>query len=414
MSIVIDTNDISTDTGTSPTLGDEIVLNNLFDFKQSVRVATTAAGTLSSDFENGDTIDGVILATNDRILIKDQTTGAENGIYTVNASGSPTRSTDADDNNKVNSCLAVFVEEGTANAEKGFLLTTNNPITVGTTALTFAEFTSAGGVSGDPNYVGEDQTASPSATGTDSLAMGPGAVASFSDSIAIGQNSTATKAAAIAIGQNTDATGANSIAIGGASSDSSSSDATGARSVAIGYSSLASSADVMALGVGAEANQRYSIAVGRYALANIKSQMAFSAGTFSSAGDNQWSVITARVSTTDATVTKLNPAGDNSNLMILRANTAWSFRITLIAREAATGDAFTERFEGLIKRDGANNTTLVGTVSSSRIAEDAGATSWSATVSADDTSEALQIQVTGEAAHTIRWVAHIHISEITG
>ena len=65
-------------------------------WKAAVRVATTVAGTLASSFENGATIDGVVLATGDRILIKNQADAAENGIYTVNASGAPTRATDAD------------------------------------------------------------------------------------------------------------------------------------------------------------------------------------------------------------------------------------------------------------------------------------------------------------------------------
>jgi len=59
--------------------------------KQAVRVATTAAGTLASSFENGDSIDGITLATGDRILIKDQADPAENGIYIVAASGAPSR-----------------------------------------------------------------------------------------------------------------------------------------------------------------------------------------------------------------------------------------------------------------------------------------------------------------------------------
>lgn len=64
--------------------------------KAPVRVATTAAGTIGTSFENGDTVNGVVLATGDRILIKDQASQPENGIYTVNASGAPTRATDAD------------------------------------------------------------------------------------------------------------------------------------------------------------------------------------------------------------------------------------------------------------------------------------------------------------------------------
>lgn len=111
-------------------------------WKYSVRVATDAAGTLISSFENGDTVDGVVLATNDRILIKNQAAPAENGIYTVNPSGQPTRSTDADAWTELVSA-AVFVEEGTANADTAWTCTSNAGGTLGTTAVTFAKFSSS-------------------------------------------------------------------------------------------------------------------------------------------------------------------------------------------------------------------------------------------------------------------------------
>ena len=117
---------------------------NGLDVKSSVRAATTAAGTLASDFTNGDSIDGVTLATNDRILIKDQASGSENGIYTVNASGAPTRATDFDADSEVTAGAFTFVEEGTANGDCGFVLSTNGSITVGSTALTFTQFSGAG------------------------------------------------------------------------------------------------------------------------------------------------------------------------------------------------------------------------------------------------------------------------------
>ena len=116
------------------------------DVKESVRVATTAAGTLATDFENGDTIDGVVLATNDRILIKNQASGSENGIYTVNASGAPTRAADADTNAEVTAGMFVFVEEGTTNADTGWVLATDNPITLDTTALSFTQFSGAAAI----------------------------------------------------------------------------------------------------------------------------------------------------------------------------------------------------------------------------------------------------------------------------
>lgn len=110
------------------------------DIKESVRAATTVAGVLATSFENLDVIDGVTLATGDRILIKDQAAGAENGIYTVNSSGAPTRATDADTSAEVTAGMYTFVSEGTTNADSGFVLATNDPITLGVTALVFTQF----------------------------------------------------------------------------------------------------------------------------------------------------------------------------------------------------------------------------------------------------------------------------------
>ena len=116
------------------------------DVKNSVRVATTANGTLSTAFANGQTVDGISLATGDRILLKDQSTGSENGIYTVNASGAPTRATDFDENSEVTGGTFFFVEEGTVNADNGFVMTNDGAVTVGTTALVFTQFSGAGSV----------------------------------------------------------------------------------------------------------------------------------------------------------------------------------------------------------------------------------------------------------------------------
>lgn len=124
----------------------KIYVDNLINgikWKSPVRAATTVNGTLATAFANGQTIDGVVLATNDRILIKDQSAGAENGIYIVQASGAPTRATDYDANSEVEQS-AVYVKEGTANADQGFILTNDGAITVGTTALVFVQFTGLG------------------------------------------------------------------------------------------------------------------------------------------------------------------------------------------------------------------------------------------------------------------------------
>jgi len=114
------------------------------DVKASVRVATTAPVLLASGLENGDTLDGVTLATGDRVLVKDQSTGSENGIYVVQASGAAVRATDADTSAEVTAGMFTFVAEGTTNADSGWVLTTNDTVTLGTTALTFAQFSGAG------------------------------------------------------------------------------------------------------------------------------------------------------------------------------------------------------------------------------------------------------------------------------
>jgi Chaperone of endosialidase len=113
--------------------------------KGSVRAATTSAGTLASDFDNGKTIDGVTLATNDRILIKNQANGIENGIYIVQASGAPNRAGDyaAGINASGTFC---FVQEGTANADSGWVCITDGNDTVGTHAIEFTKFSGAGQV----------------------------------------------------------------------------------------------------------------------------------------------------------------------------------------------------------------------------------------------------------------------------
>lgn len=134
------------------------------DVKASVRVATTAAiagATYTATAGTSgrgqfttmpNTIDGVTLNAGDRVLVKNQATGAQNGIYTVTtvgtgANGVWDRATDFDQDAEVTAGAFTFVAEGTTNADTGWVLTTNDPITVGGasgTALTFAQFSGAG------------------------------------------------------------------------------------------------------------------------------------------------------------------------------------------------------------------------------------------------------------------------------
>ena len=127
------------------------------DVKQSVRVATTAAVVFATGLENADTLDGVTLATGDRILVKDQggpgVAHVDNGIYVVQVSGAPVRASDSNgtaDTGELKAGTFVFVEEGTVNSDKGFVLSTNGTITVGSTATAWTQFSGAGSfIAGD-------------------------------------------------------------------------------------------------------------------------------------------------------------------------------------------------------------------------------------------------------------------------
>jgi len=121
------------------------------DIKDSVRVASTANIAIASALTNGSTIDGVTVATGNRVLLKNQTDASENGIYAVVASGAASRTLDANTNTLVTNGMYTFVSEGTASNATGYVLTTLDPITLDTdgsgtppTNLTFTQFSGAG------------------------------------------------------------------------------------------------------------------------------------------------------------------------------------------------------------------------------------------------------------------------------
>ena len=135
---------------------------NGLDVKESVRVATTGnlsatyvngAGTLTANANGAISVDGVSLVLNDRVLVKDQTTQTQNGIYKVTTVGSGsaafvlTRTPDANDAAELTGGVFTFVEEGTANADNGYVATHNGIPTFGTTNITFDQFSGAGQIS---------------------------------------------------------------------------------------------------------------------------------------------------------------------------------------------------------------------------------------------------------------------------
>lgn len=135
---------------------------NGLDVKDSVRVATTStvsgtydngAGTITAGSNGAIAIDGVTLSQGDRVLLKDQTDNTQNGIYTVTTTGDGssayvlTRSPDADTASELTGGTFFFVEQGSTNADNGYVATHNGTPTFGTTNITFAQFSGAGQIS---------------------------------------------------------------------------------------------------------------------------------------------------------------------------------------------------------------------------------------------------------------------------
>lgn len=109
-------------------------------WKEAVRVGSTVNVALTGLVA----IDGVTPVAGDRVLLKNQTAPAENGIY-IAAAGAWSRATDNDSASEM-SGAAVFVEEGTTNADTAWVVTTNDPITVGTTAIAWGQFAGGGSI----------------------------------------------------------------------------------------------------------------------------------------------------------------------------------------------------------------------------------------------------------------------------
>jgi len=156
----VDVNKLDLSTGTfdftsavlqvaAPSNGSDAVTKTYVDniaqgltWKESVRVASTGDLTLSGT----QTIDGIAVVADDRVLVKNQTDATENGIY-VAASGAWSRADDMDASSEF-SGAAVFIQEGTANADTGYVCTNDGDVTIGTDNINFTQFTGAGQLTG--------------------------------------------------------------------------------------------------------------------------------------------------------------------------------------------------------------------------------------------------------------------------
>ena len=170
------------------------------------------------------------------------------------------------------------------------------------------------------------------------------------------------------------------------------------------------------------ANARVSVVAGGYygTSRSIVGNFVMSASrqpVSGSSGVSQAALLILGRQTTDATATVLTSdtsAASGTNQVILPNNSAYYFKVRVIAGVTGAGNTKAWTLEGAIKRgSGVGTTAIVGTVTTTIVAADAGAATWTVTATADTTNGGLAITVTGQAATTIRWVAKAETAEMT-
>tara|TARA_R110000764_G_scaffold222_5_gene1025 strand:+ start:5717 stop:6934 length:1218 start_codon:yes stop_codon:yes gene_type:complete len=289
----------------------------------------------------------------------------------------------------------------------------------------------------------------PSATGTNSVALGDSAVSAGTSSTALGTAyASGTDSFAAAIANNTSsygATGANSIAMGLQAKATGSaslalgriSNASASYAISIGYRSISSGLGSIAIGnqyylgtptasggasiaIGdeAKATQKFSTALGASSSSVIVGKYAYAGGEISGHGDSQTGTLVLRTGTSDATATALtsdNSTAATDNQVILPNNSAYSFSGTIIARQqAADGSNYASwEVKGALLRDATAASTVLGNGIINKLYATAGAAAWAIALTADTTNGGLKIEATGAAATDIRWVATVNTSEVT-
>ncbi len=420
-------------------------------YKDPVRVATTANGTLSSAFQNGSVVDGVTLATGNRILLKNQSTASLNGIYVVNASGAPTRASDMDENSEAQRGVVVYVQFGNQNSGLRWQLSGANadPIVIGTTNIYFVPVQGivVNGLTG---------WTAPVATGTNAISIGNATAATAANGIAIGENTTAKRANSISIGRNASSSvngecitigsranaistytnsgvvigptlpysiGAFQVLIGtGAGFNSDYSSANYSVVISAGSNSLSTNA-MRLINIGSD---NYSDYAGQVVLGHLQKpdtigEFAYGAYGFSERGDVTTSFLRLWCQTTNAAASELGTSGTEvsttpSGRIRLLNDSSYIFDCDIIARNTATdteSKVWNVKF-GIRRGTSAANTALIGTPAYTVFGEDTGTTSWDVSVTADTTNGRPNISVTGEASKTIRWVANIRMTKVSG
>lgn len=254
------------------------------------------------------------------------------------------------------------------------------------------------------------------ASGNSSFTAGYGNTASSTYSAAIGRTNTASGSDSVAMGVNNTASGGQDAAVGGTGNT-----ASGGQSSAIGGSTNTASGSTSTVigGYNNTASGVNSIVLGgSFGTTRSAVSMAYGGAPITNtSGASQFRRFILGRQTTDTTATVLaanTSAAAATNQVNLANNSAFFFKGTVIANVTGGGNTKGWTIEGVIKR-GANaaSTALVGTPTVTSSYADAGASTWSVSVTADTTNGCLAVTVTGQASTTIRWVASIETTEVT-
>ena len=331
-----------------------------------------------------------------------------------------------------------------------------------------------GGGGGDPDLFDENydgSTTAPNATGTNAFAIGVQSTSSATNSVAIGTGAYVTHQGGIGLGYSPTVTanygaaigansagagakvsGAGGVALGGSNTQGSeafsavidntttSYGASGANSIAMGYQAKATNSYATVSGGASNVASGYHSTViggsnnladnigstvlgGRYGTTRGIRGATIFAGygnqITATQGTTQSGLYILAEQTTDATATALKTDNQSSsstaNQIVLPNNSCYGFTGTVIAREnsAQTNDFAVWEIKGGAVRAGSASTTALGSYNINKISESTGAANWSIALSEDTTNGAVAITVTGEASHSIRWVATVNTTEVT-
>ena len=243
------------------------------------------------------------------------------------------------------------------------------------------------------------------ASGTGGVALGINNTASGIHSVAVGYSNNSTGPYAVALGQLNTASGANTFVAGNQNTSS------GAYSFAFGLFCTTDGMYSMAVGNNCHTYAWASTALGFFAKSSLYGQFSNANGMFANWGDAQTSQFILRNSTATATPANLFLDGSSSVMTLPTNQTTWGFTATVSAYDQTDNYAGRWKIEGCVVMDNNGNVALVGSPS---------VTSWvsagftgSATCGADNTAKALQVQVSGMASKTIRWVAKVSVEQVS-